>query len=282
MFSIASFFNDPNDSTPSWLEPSISMLTRYAASPSNTSSLSVIYNPDTPVQYSGSNSFAIGSLFAPLVLGSNPPPGKASVQGSSGHKNIVAPVVGGVLGGCFTLFVLSLGIWIRRRGSHQGNPIALMSGIKRGWRGLRKREDEISEVETRCVIFPPASGSSRDEGSISSFHLDDEFAADASLRQVHQSRASIRKVRSDQKSVESSRFQTASESTNRVPGSQSSSSGAQSEASQRLEDQLAALKFEIQMVREAVRIRPADTHDEGERAADAPPSYTGREDQAFQ
>lgn len=220
MFSIASFLDDANDNAPAILQPSISVLTNYAASRTNNSPLSVIYNPENGFAYSGSNrsvvlkycptsvaklnylqSFAVGSLFAPLVLGNKLVENqeicisietavnyRSSLdvepnQDNSGHKSIVAPVVGGVVGGCIALLVSLLGVWIWRRRSHRAKVFAFGDRIKRERRGLRGRyqsEDKDSDVNLQDTILPL---SPRDEVLITPYHTGTETEANALVHQ---------------------------------------------------------------------------------------------------
>ena len=55
MFSVASFLDDANDNTLAVLQPSVSMLSDYAAAVVNHVPTSIIYDSESGVQYAGSN-----------------------------------------------------------------------------------------------------------------------------------------------------------------------------------------------------------------------------------
>ncbi|KLO15801.1 hypothetical protein SCHPADRAFT_243997 [Schizopora paradoxa] len=193
MFSIASFLDDANDNAPAVLQPSISVLTNYAASRTNNSPLSVIYNPENGFAYSGSNSFAVGALFAPLVLGNKSTLDVDPVHDTSGHKSIVAPVVGGVVGGCIALLVSLLGVWIWRRRLHRAKVSTFGDRIKRerrGLRGLYQSEDKDSDVNLQDTILPL---SPRDEVLVTPYHTETDSEANALVHQFRQPQSATRR-----------------------------------------------------------------------------------------
>ncbi|KLO15787.1 hypothetical protein SCHPADRAFT_938384 [Schizopora paradoxa] len=127
MFSIASFLDNASGESPATLQilqPSISMLASYAATRVNNTPLATIYNPENGAAYAGINSFAIGSLFAPLVLEDPsmqkiPMPAKGFPQASTWR--IAGPIIGSVSACALLGFGLFAWRWLLRRSSKKPN-----------------------------------------------------------------------------------------------------------------------------------------------------------------
>ncbi|KLO15793.1 hypothetical protein SCHPADRAFT_243465 [Schizopora paradoxa] len=120
MFAISSTLDDQGANAPTVLQPIISVLKNYAAS-TNFTPLAVVYNPETGVSYSGSNSFAVGALFAPLVMGnmSGVSPTPNSSENVPGQKSSMMRIVAITAGTIGVILFLGLGFLAWRRRSHR-------------------------------------------------------------------------------------------------------------------------------------------------------------------
>jgi len=117
MFSAASTLDDEVANGSLVLQSAVSTLENYAASQKSNSPLAVVYNPGNGAQLSGSNSLAIGSLFAPLMINIKSVPDGTPGQNTSSRKAAILPIVVGVVGGACALLVTGLGFlaWRTRR-----------------------------------------------------------------------------------------------------------------------------------------------------------------------
>ncbi|KLO05329.1 DUF1793-domain-containing protein [Schizopora paradoxa] len=235
MFSIASCLGDVNDSAPAWLQSSISMLTRYAASPFNNGTLSsplaIIYNPETSLQYSGINRQALcnGSTFRTI--------------GDGKERRRTSPIIGGIVGGMIALLISFLGIWIWRRNSHVVD--AYNSG-----NGRRRTKRQLLGCRRQGTRVPRTS----------SIPLDEDETATGTNTLVHQPHFIARREKfapSHWDSVNSSQPDSSI-----VFSDTNSSADVPRESTQRLEGRLEDIIFEIQRVREDILHRSAEVNDD--------------------
>jgi len=266
MFSVASILDEGANNAPGVLQPAISVLTHYASSQTNNSPLAIIYNPENGVPYSGINSFAVGALFAPLVIGNKTSLGSTTSpsQGQNSHKLAVGPIVGGVLGG--TIALLAVGIifvvWRSRRamGYKRDNVDRIMQE-----RGLQDHDGLNPEFHN--TLTPSEVLVSPFEMSTSSHMLSLPVVAARGKFAPLESTGNMSR----------STFSSGSDlGTELAPTStySESPSGAVNPSGQPLEDHLKDLMHEILMVRNAVQNRTPESVGTREDAmSEAPPQY---------
>ncbi|KLO15790.1 hypothetical protein SCHPADRAFT_938386 [Schizopora paradoxa] len=246
MFAITGVLNEGDENAALILHPAISMLKNYVAAETYNSSFAVVYNPQNGMPISGSNSFAIGSLFAPLVIETKSKPGALPGQDSSSSQKFpIQKIVGGVVGGVIAVLLLILGIRAWRRISRQTVVTPLndppLTGSRLRNRGPFKFKGTPSDEVWRIAPFlVDASSASSAQATPTAASKEDDLAA---------RNPPIEGISSELPPAESS--------------------------TRRLDKRLADMLREVRMVRNAVRNRNVRREVGGRngRPTEAPPSY---------